>query len=813
MFRDARKSPQGLADLLPYAVLLDEAGTVLCKNGSLLAAYRYRGPDLDASTAEEMAALAATLNRVLGQLGDGWLLHFDATRIPAAPYPPFRFPSPLGTLLEEERAEAFRRDPLFETTYVLSLTYLPPSTSSGRWRDFFLGPSARTALAGDPLASFRKAVGALANLLSSVWELEPLAGDALLTHLHTAITGSAVRLRQPPVPVYLDVLLASEPLLGGYQPKVGARHLGIVSLAGLPQATSPGFFDAFSRLPFPLRFSSRWLALSPATAERHLALLRRRWAQKRVDFLKEALRAAFRSGASEPAPNPHADEMIADVEAATAELRSGACGFGYYTPQILLFDEDPEALLRSIRTVLRLAGDLGVAARHEEVNAVEAYLSSLPGVGHCNVRRPLVSTANLAHLAPATAVWTGPATHPSPLMPAGSPPLVSTTTSGTPFRLSLHVGDVGHTLVLGPTGAGKTTLLALLAHSHLRYPQAQVFAFDKGFGLWAFGSGVRAAHYTLGAEAQGVPLAFAPLAHIDQAHELDWAHAFLEVLFELQGTPLAPERRAALGAALGLLARQEDRTLSNLAAKVQDRELRQALGSYCRGSAFGHLLDAEPGAARFLNRSVQIFETSALLERGNVVVVPVLLALFRQIERLLDGRPTLILLDEAWTFLRQPLFLEHLRRWLKELRKKNAAVVLATQSLSDITDSALQSVVFESTATKLFLPNPTAASEQSAPLYRAFGLNDREIERLATATPKADYFLRNSEGARLFQLALGPAALSFFGAGSPADRAAIEALRGRLGDAWPAQWLRDRNLASWADRLDALTQETPDEAP
>lgn len=813
MLRDLRKSPRGLADLLPYAVLLDELGTVLCKDGSLLASYRYRGPDLDSSTPEELAALAAALNRVLGQLGDGWLLHFDATRTPAPPYPPYRFPAPLCTLLEREREEAFRREPLFETGYVLTFTYLPPSTSSGRLREFLLGRGAEAVLAGDHRAAFRKVVGALTNLLSSVWELEPLSGDALLTHLHTAITGSALRLRQPPVPVYLDVLLASQPLLGGYQPKVGPRHLAIVSLAGLPQATCPGFFDAFARLPFALRFSSRWLALSPSTAERHLGLYRRRWAQKRIDFVKEALRAAFPAAAVEAAPNPHADGMMADADTALAELRAGACGFGYYTPQVLLFDEDREALQRAVRTVLRLAGDLGVAARHEEVNAVEAYLSSLPGIGHCNVRRPLVSTANLAHLAPATAVWTGPRIHPSPLMPAGSPPLVYTTTSGTPFRLALHVEDVGHTLVLGPTGSGKTTLLGLLAHSHLRYPEAQVFAFDKGFGLWAFGLGVRAAHYTLGAESAGTPLALAPLARIDQPHERDWALAFLEVLFELQGTPLAPERRAALDGALGLLARQEDRTLSNLAAKVQDRDLRQALQSYCQGSAHGSLLDAEAGAARFLNNRIQIFETSALLERGNVVVVPVLLALFRQIERLLDGRPTLILLDEAWTFLRQPLFLEHLRRWLKELRKKNAAVVLATQSLSDITDSALQAVLFESTATKLFLPNPTAASAQSAPLYRAFGLNEREIETLAAATPKADYFVRNAAGARLFQLALGPVALSFFGAGSPADRAAIEALRARHGQGWPSAWLRSRNLASWADRLDALSMEIDHAAP
>ena len=119
----------------------------------------------------------------------------------------------------------------------------------------------------------------------------------------------------------------------------------------------------------------------------------------------------------------------------------------------------------------------------ESVNAVEAWLGSLPGHAYANVRQPPVSTLNLAHMIPLSAVWAGPVRDEH----FGAPALFFARTEGaTPFRFSLHVGDVGHTLVVGPTGAGKSVLLALMALQFRRYPDAQVFAFD-------FGGSIRAA--------------------------------------------------------------------------------------------------------------------------------------------------------------------------------------------------------------------------------------------------------------------------------------------------------------------------------
>jgi len=142
-----------------------------------------------------------------------------------------------------------------------------------------------------------------------------------------------------------------------------------------------------------------------------------------------------------------------------------------------------------------------------------------------------------------------------------------------------------------------------------------------------------------------------------------------------------------------------------------------------------------------------------------------------------------------------------LREWLKTLRKKNASVVFATQSLADIETSAIAAAIVESCPTRLFLPNERAIEPQITSIYRRFGLNDRQIEIVARATPKRDYYCQSRRGNRLFELGLGEVALAFTAASSKADQAAIAdvlASHGRAGFA--AAWLRHKGL-DWAVEL------------
>jgi type IV secretion system protein VirB4 len=451
--------------------------------------------------------------------------------------------------------------------------------------------------------------------------------------------------------------------------------------------------------------------------------------------------------------------------------------------------------------VERVVNGLGFTAKREGVNAVEAWLSSLPGHVYANVRRPLVHTLNLAHLMPLSCVWAGPARNDH----LGGPPLLLAQTAGsTPFRLSTHVGDVGHMLVVGPTGAGKSVLLSLLAMQFRRYEGSRVCLFDKGWSARAAVLAMGGAHMPLGSGADGGKgaLAFQPLRRIDEPAERSWAAEWTAGLIEHEKVTVTPEVKDALWSALGSLASAppQERTLTGLSLLLQSNALKSALLPYTLEGPFGALLDAAEDLLEIAD--VQCFETEALMGRTGAVL-PVLTYLFHRLEERFDGRPTLLVLDEAWILLDNPQFAARIREWLKTLRKKNVAVVFATQSLADVAASSIAPAVIESCPQRIFLPNDRAVEPQARTAYESFGLNERQIELIARATAKRDYYLQSRRGNRLFELGLGRISHAFCGASDPAAQRAIDAILSEHGSCgFARRFLETRGLAWAAAALD-----------
>ncbi len=804
--REYRPRADRLADHLPWVALV-APGIVLNKDGSFQRSIRFRGPDLESATEAELIGACARANNVLRRLVSGWALFFDAERREAPGYLASDFPDPASALVDRERQAAFEAEGAhFESRYHLTLVWLPPAdTTESAGRRLVERPEGeqgrdwRAALAG-----FVAETDRIIDLMSGFMaEVRPLDDAETLTFLHGCISDRRHPVAVPETPIYLDGLLADTPLTGGLEPRLGARHLRSLTILGFPSLSRPGILDALNHEDFGYRWVTRFIALDKTLATKTLTSIRRQWFNKRKSvaaLLREVLY-------NQPAQllDSDADNKVVDADQALQVLGQDQVAFGYLTTTITVADEDRQAVEDKVRRVERIVNGLGFTTIREGVNAVEAWLSSLPGQTYANVRQPLVHTLNLAHLMPLSSVWAGPARNDH----LGGPPLLTAKTAGaTPFRLSTHVGDVGHMLVVGPTGAGKSVLLALIALQFRRYQGAQVYIFDKGFSARAAVLAMGGVHHALGAsDAEG--LAFQPLRAIDDAAERSWAADWIAALLEHEKVAVTPDVKDMVWSALGNLASApaDQRTLTGLALLLQSNALRTALQPYTLEGPHGRLLDAAEQTLALAD--LQCFETEALMGQASVAA-PVLSYIFHRLEQRFDGRPTLLILDEAWVFLDHPLFAARIREWLKVLRKKNVAVIFATQSLADIAGSAIAPAIIESCPQRILLPNDRAIEPQSRDIYERFGLNERQIELVSRATPKRHYYLQSARGNRMFELGLGPIALAICGASDPLSQARIDGLLAEHGqDEFASRFLRSAGLDWAADLLAPASPPSP----
>ena len=799
-----------LADFLPWVALVGE-GVVLNKDGSFQRTARFRGPDLESATPAELVSVTARLNGALRRLGSGWAVFVEAQRMPSNDYPASTFPDPASTLVDMECREQFREEGAhFESGYFLTLLWMPPAEDVSRAEAWLYEGMASSGVdPRDHLKSFVDRSDRVLHLVEGFMPEAEWLGDAeTLTYLHSTVSTKRQRVRVPETPAYLDALLADEPLTGGLEPRLGNHHLRTLTITGFPSATWPGILDDLNRLAFSYRWSTRAIMLDKTDAAKLLTRIRRQWFAKRKSIaaiLKEVV-----TNEQSVLLDSDASNKAADADMALQELGADHSGIAYVTATVTVWDKDPALAAEKLRLAEKVIQGRDFICTVEGMNAIEAWLGSLPGHVYANVRQPPVSTLNLAHMLPLSAVWAGAERDEH----FGDAPLLYGKTEGsTPFRFSLHVGDVGHCLVVGPTGAGKSVLLAAMAMQFRRYAGAQIFAFDFGGSIRAAALAMAGDWQDLGGALHGGQggVALQPLARIDEASERSWAAEWLGALLAGEGIAIDPAAKEHLWSALQSLATApvSERTLTGLAVLLQSYPLKQALAPYCIGGPWGRLLDADEeklGVAR-----VQAFETEGLA--GAASAGAVLSYLFHRVAGRLDGSPTLIIIDEGWLVLDSPAFAAQLREWLKTLRKKNASVVFATQSLADIETSSIAPAIIESCPTRIFLPNERAAEPQIARIYERFGLNDRQIEIVSRSTPKRDYYCQTRLGNRLFELGLGEVALAFTAASAKADQIRIGELYAEHGGAgFAAAWLLHRKLEWAAELLPTLAVPHPEES-
>lgn len=796
-----------MARIFPVKLERHDAAVVLNKDGSLQMTFRYRGPDLDSSTSEECEIATMRLSELVASMKTGRVLYFEAQHVPATAYPSgLSFPEPLSAAMDDERKRLFSSGIYFESLFYVTLYWMPPKDRTGRLKKMVLdGQERKEITADDIIADFIAEATKIFMSFGSIGvPIACLSPDETLSYLHSCVSGDYRELSVPNHPLMLDQYLYDAPLSAGLEPILGERHQRIVAPLQYPKETIFGMFDLFNRLDFPYRWVTRAYCLSKNDLLDVLDDARRNWKGKLQSIVATIGDMFVRDGQQNPENiSDVALGRLEEIRDATNAVEADQLGYCYFSTAILLADRDREVVEERAKTVWQTFVNMGFKAQIEDFNAVDSWFSSIPGmVGH-NIRRPLVSTANLIHMMPFCSSWMG---HERNKQLHGPALLYTQTAGNTPYRLNLHVGSVGHTFVIGPTGSGKSVLLNSIEAAFRKYKDGRVVIFDKGFASRVLTVGIGGTFYDLGKERG--QLSFQPLAGIDKENERQWAQDWLCDYLKQEGASITPEKKGLVRDALSTLAGMERRfrTMTSFVSFLQDKALKEAFYPLCltddKGNPgeYGTIFDSDEDN---LHLSSWIsFEMEDLMNSQRIVS-STLMYIFHRIEeavKRLDkgqaGSPTLIVLDECWVFFDNELFAGKIREWLKTLRKYNAFVVFATQSMDDIVNSPILDTILSSCLSRIFLPDSLALGEDHQKLYKRFGLNAQQIRLIAEAMPQRDYYYDSEEGSRLFSLALEhcPLALSYVAADNKAVSRCMAILEEYGKENFNRVWLREHGF-------------------
>lgn len=542
-----------------------------------------------------------------------------------------------------------------------------------------------------------------------------------------------------------------------------ARYSAALSLKDYPARSAPGMLDGLLRLPFELTLTESFAFLDAQVALQRISTVLRR----------------MTSAASD------AKSLQSELGAAKDDAAAGRVAYGNHHLTVFVHAASLPELNRAVASARAAIAESGAVAVREDVNLEASFWGQFPGNSRFIARSAMVSTTNFASLVSLHNHSAGKA-HGNHWGPAVT--TLETTANG-PYSFNWHVGDLGNFTVIGPSGSGKTVLLTFLLAQAQKFKPRTIY-FDKDRGAEVF---IRAigGHYDV--LRPGEPAGFNPLKLPDSNSNRAFLADWLGCLLHDANQPLDSDDRMLIAEAVAAnfdqsVEYRQLRFLKQLFSghkRPHRGDLAARLSQWCDGGEHAWLFD---NADDHLNFDVDRygFDMTGLLDMPTVRT-PTMMYLFHRIEQLLDGAPTIIVIDEAWKALDDAVFVAKLRDWEKTIRKRNGIVGFCTQSASDAIDSKISSAIIEQAATHIFLPNARAREQD---YIDGFGLSPHEFELVRSLPDVSRCFLvKQSDHSVVARLDLGSKSdLVKVLAGTERSVRELDRIRSETGDD-PISWL------------------------
>jgi type IV secretion system protein VirB4 len=523
--------------------------------------------------------------------------------------------------------------------------------------------------------------------------------------------------------------------------RVDDQTVRVLTLKELPSETRPLLLNGLLDVPANFHVVTEWHPVDNAKARKEIASRRRHHHNSKTSFVSN-LQDSKNTGPQDNLVDDSKAAAVAELGGALTAIGMEGKHFGEFTLSVVIYDEDRATVEHAVAEFQKLFTQHDGLLYEERYNLLNAFFATVPGNRQFNLRKQWALNSNYADLSFLFTVDTGSQWNPH-LEWEYLAALEST--HGTPYYLNLHSGDVAHTLLLGATGSGKSFTLSFLLQSIQKY-NPLTFIFDLG-GSYETLTRVNGGTYlNVGLKNPGFTIN--PFS-LDPTHEnMNFLYLFLRVLIEAGGRyELSMADEKALFAAIERAYKLPDdiRTLTNFASILGP--LGDRLHRWTQAGQFGHLFDNKHDTLSFVR--FQTFNFDGWSEYPDVLE-PLLFYVLQRASSEIERRENtatfkVFVIDEAWIFLKNKTIRAWITRAEKTWRKKNASMVLATQSVVELAASDMLHVVNESCPTKIFLSNPNIDRKLYAEIFQ---LNDTQLELLESLVPKRELLLIQPRGTK-----------------------------------------------------------------